>query len=53
MGSKHIWLIIVTAFSVGVFLSGALIFESGPSSISPGTHRADVAKVNTIEGGCC
>lgn len=53
MGSKRIWLIIVATFSVGVFLSGILISESGPSSISPGDHRAEVARANSIEGPCC
>lgn len=53
MGSKQIWLIIIAAFSVGVFLSGILIFEAGPTSISPGSDHSRIEAVPANGGTCC
>lgn len=52
MSSKGIWLIIGAMFSIGVILSGCLIFTSGPSSESPAVRRAEIA-MPASSGACC
>lgn len=52
MGSKGIWLIIVAMFSIGIILSGYLIFASGPSRESPADRRAEIA-MPASSGDCC